>query len=333
MASIQASWRQVIDASDIRRSSQTISLASQDLLIFGGEIEPRQPVDNKHYRVALTGGDKEEVSILEPPSAPSPRVGSASTTVNGKTYLFSGRGGEAMAPIDEKGALQVLDSGNDGKAEWSTLAPANLEAPFPHARSYHAMASDNNDTLYVHAGCPEKGRLADLWAFNIAERQWIQLSDAPGPARGGASIAYLNGRLYRMNGFDGQSEQGFALDIYDVQKNQWSSKTWDGVGGPSPRSVSTLLAVQIGGRDMLVTMFGECDPSSLGHQGAGRMLDDVWAYDVVDEIWRRVDVVGKKPQARGWFAADLLPSKKEVVVHGGLAEDNTRLGDVWTLAF
>ena len=136
-----------------------------------------------------------------------------------------------------------------------------------------------------------------------------------------------------MNGFDGQSEQGFALDIYDVQANQWSSRTWDETGGPSARSVGTLLPVQVGGRDMLVTMFGECDPSSLGHQGAGRMLDDVWAYDVADETWRRVNAEGKKPQSRGWFAADVQRSKKEVVVHGGLAEDNTRLGDVWTLAF
>lgn len=84
---------------------------------------------------------------------------------------------------------------------------------------------------------------------------------------------------------------------------------------------------------MLLTMFGECDPSSLGHQGAGRMLGDVWAYDVADDEWRRVEAEGKVPASRGWFAADRTAGKNGVVVQGGLAEDNTRMGDVWVLAF
>ena len=32
------------------------------------------------------------------------------------------------------------------------------------------------------------------------------------------------------------------------------------------------------GATRLVTLFGESDPSSLGHMGAGKMLADVWAY-------------------------------------------------------
>lgn len=235
-----------------------------------------------------------------------------------------------MAPIEENGVVHVLDTAS---GEWSTLSLRNASESHPEARSYHAMTSDNNGTIYVHAGCPEKGRLSDLWAFDIKACTWRQLADAPGPARGGTSIAFFNGKLYRMNGFDGKHEQGFALDIYDVASNNWSTKTWDTGAGPSPRSVSTLLTIQVPGRDILVTMFGECDPSTLGHQGAGKMLDDVWAYDVADETWMRVVIEGDRPQSRGWFAADALREKNEIVVHGGLAKDNSRIGDVWTLAF
>jgi hypothetical protein len=32
-----------------------------------------------------------------------------------------------------------------------------------------------------------------------------------------------------------------------------------------------------------VTIFGERNPSSLGHAGAGKMFGDVWAYDIAGE--------------------------------------------------
>ena len=331
MASIQASWRQVIDDDSLQRSSQVISMTDEDVLLFGGELKARQPVDNKLYRISLDGAkENPQVDVVQTASAPSPRVGSACTTLEGKTYLFSGRGGEAMAPIEENGALHVFDSQN---AEWSVLTPADPSAPFPQARSYHAMVSDNNDTIFVHAGCPEKGRVSDLWAFRISQRRWTQLADAPAPARGGTSIAYFVGCIYRMNGFDGQNEQGFALDVFDISANIWRTKIWNAGSGPPPRSVSTLLTARISEKDMLVTLFGECDPSNLGHQGAGRMLDDVWAFDLSDNQWLSVEVEGEKPKARGWFASGRMRSENQVVIQGGLAEDNTRIGDVWVLSF
>lgn len=223
-------------------------------------------------------------------------------------------------------------------AEWKSIAPADPAAPFPAARSYHAMANDGNDTLYVHAGCPETGRLADLWAFNVGERAWKRLRAAPAPARGGTSIAQCGGRLYRMNGFDGQREQGGSLDVYDPAEDSWSSVAYpaDGEGGPEARSVGALLALEIDGRESLVTLFGERDPSALGHEGAGKMLGDVWAFDVAGESWRKVEAQGDVPQPRGWFGADVVrgvDGKQAVVVHGGLAEDNSRLGDVWVMRF
>lgn len=235
-----------------------------------------------------------------------------------------------MAPIEERGALHVYSTQTQ---KWSLVQPSDSKAPIPPARSYHAMASNDIDTIFLHAGCPEKGRLSDLWSFNIDSCKWSQHADAPGPARGGTSIAWLDGKLYRMNGFDGNTEQGFALDIYHLTKDSWTTKNWDLQSGPPPRSVSTLLPLHVDGRKLLVTLFGECDPSNLGHQGAGRFLDDIWAYDVDSGTWTRVEADGDTPRSRGWFAADSMPDSNALVVHGGLAEDNSRLGDVWVLAF
>ena len=235
-----------------------------------------------------------------------------------------------MAPLEEHGSLWVLDAITK---EWSQLEPNDPKAPYPQGRSYHCMTSNGIDTLYVHAGCPEKGRLSDLWSFHVDKKAWKRLADAPPPGRGGSSIAYSSGRLYRMNGFDGEIEQGGSLDTYDPLSDGWSTVAYspDGQGGPIARSVCSLLALDIAGQPSLVTLFGESDPSNLGHAGAGKMLSDVWRFDIQSREWQLLDVTGIPPSPRGWFDADVV-SERSIVLSGGLAESNERLDDVWMLS-
>ncbi|PYI01283.1 kelch repeat protein [Aspergillus sclerotiicarbonarius CBS 121057] len=330
-----AVWTKLFSDASIRRSSQTMSVIAGNAYLYGGELQPREPVDSTVYRLAV-GRDcvaDSQISPLTTSSAPQPRVGAASTAINGKVYVFSGRGGIAMAPIEEAGSFWVLDPTPSG---WSQVTPADPQSPYPVGRSYHTLANDGKDTIFLHAGCPEKGRLCDLWAFNIVTRQWRELASAPKPARGGTSIAYAEGKVFRMNGFDGNKEQGGTLDVFDPEKNVWNTITYlaDGISGPSARSVSCLLSLHISGKPCLVTMFGEHDPSSLGHQGAGKMLADAWIFDIESQKWTKIEVDNEDvPQGRGWFDADVISgaSQPSIVVHGGLAESNDRLGDVWRL--
>lgn len=257
--------------------------------------------------------------------------------LNGKFYLFSGRGGTDMAPIEENGAVWSFDPAS---SSWSIIKPADSSKSYPPARSYHCSASDGINTVFIHAGCPEKGRLSDLWKFDIPSQTWTQAPDAPAPQRGGTSIAYSGGKLYRMNGFDGTTEQGGSIDIFDIATNTWSSETFkaDGNDGPEPRSVCVLLPVRLAQKDKLLTLFGERDPSSLGHAGAGKMLEDVWAYDIQENWWTKLDPTGNDgtPDPRGWFDADVVKAEAgndSVVLHGGLGENNERLTDVWMLSF
>jgi hypothetical protein len=101
-----------------------------------------------------------------------------------------------------------------------------------------------------------------------------------------------------MNGFDGEAEQGGSLDVYDATNNTWPSQLYsaDGVSGPTPRSVSAFLTLVVGGKPSLVTLFGERDPSSLGHQGAGKMLRDIWIYDMDSATWSEVATKGLMPR-------------------------------------
>ncbi|KAL6236488.1 hypothetical protein BDW75DRAFT_206545 [Aspergillus navahoensis] len=333
---VHAGWRKLLSNASIQRSSQTLSVVGTNAFVYGGELRPREPVDSAVYRISIgsDGVSKNAIATISGlPNSPPPRVGSASTTVGGKIYIFSGRGGTAMAPIEEDGAFWVFDP-SAGNGEWSRIQPADSQAPSPVGRSYHALTNDGKETIFLHAGCPEKGRLRDLWAFDLKSGKWTELPQAPGPERGGTSIAYTDGKIYRMNGFDGKTEQGGALDVFDVENRTWKTIEYsaDGANGPSPRSVSCLLALGINGKPSLVTMFGEHDPSSLGHQGAGKMLSDVWAFDIESERWNKVIAEGESPPSRGWFDADVL-DRSSIVLQGGLAESNERLGDAWLLEF
>ena len=238
-----------------------------------------------------------------------------------------------MAPIDEHGSFWVLDP---SLQMWRTLEPAS--DVYSEPRSYHCLTNDGLDCIYLHGGCPEKGRLSDLWMFSLSTRRWTQLMSAPDPPRGGASLAFVHGKIYRMNGFDGKIEQGGHLDVFDPDVNNWTALSYDadGSSGPSARSVAGLVPVRVCDRTYLVTLFGESHPSSLGHQGAGTMLSDVWAFSLEEKRWKEVcSDATSLPEARGWFDADAVIAygKEGVLVVGGLGESNVRLDDAWLMNF
>ncbi|KAJ7243911.1 kelch repeat protein [Mycena haematopus] len=337
MSKVLAQWKLVASAAGLQRSSQAFSVIGSRGYVFGGELRPREPRDSAIHLIDLqNAGHNTSIETIERDPRPTPRVGSASAVLGEQMFLFSGRGGVAMAPIEEHGAIWNFAPKT---ASWTPIQPSDPAAPYPPARSYHCSTSDGKSKLFVHAGCPESGRLSDLWAFDTAASAWTQLAPAPAPPRGGTSMAYLDGKVYRMGGFDGTHELGGQIDIYDVAADAWSTHAFepDGVNGPGPRSVAALLALKVKGKMSLVTLFGERDPSSLGHQGAGKMLRDVWLWQVESRTWSQVvPGEGEAPAARGWFAADVLKQGGDtdaVVVQGGLGETNDRLDDLWLLAF
>ena len=344
MSTIKGTWKCVASQVEpLQRSSQCLSVIKDTAYVFGGELKPREPRDNTVYALALEAAGasgNEQVETINAPDAPTSRVGGAATAVGSKIYYFGGRGGVSMTCLQSKGSFDVYDTTSKS---WSVVSPAEKCSadPYPEDRSYHSLTSDGDQTIYLHAGCPAEGRLNDLWAFNISTRRWKQLASAPGGGRGGTSIAFASSeKLFRINGFDGNTEQGGSIDIYDPVQDKWSSTEYkpDGVDGPESRSVAAFVPITTRtGRELLVTMFGEGAPSDLGHAGAGRMFADVWAWDVSAEQWYRVEIEdqGSSPLPRGWFDADVWKAADgkgdRVVVHGGLHDDNRRLDDVWML--
>ena len=416
---LKATWKRIPTDTILPRSSHSLSIIKSKAYIFGGEQQPREPVDNHVHVFSLQSANDDEVdyqiirskATTNDGAVPCPRVGHTAGVVDDRIYVFGGRGGKAMKPLEENGRVWVFDTKMN---QWSYLDPAK-DSPYPAARSYHASTStehpvntsqekavqeetkidqivntlgtttsgfDDHGTIFIHGGCPASGRVSDVWAFDVASRLWSQFPDAPGPARGGPSLTLSRERLYRFGGFDGEKELGGSIQFLRITESTFDDKggkgelavapltgQWESVeppaGTPMPgnRSVAGLQHVTTGqGRQYVLLFLGERDPSSSGHEAAGKFWDDVWSFQIQPErmtaaslkdttrqligaktaegTWARVDVPESSmsgdtehPGQRGWFASahgqDLDPCS--VVLWGGVLGDNSRAGDGWIL--
>jgi hypothetical protein len=434
---LKAKWHK-ISAPSIPRSSHTLSVVSGRAYLFGGEVSPREPVDNDMHIIVLPSATVVEADYKTVPArgieVPEKRVGHTAAVIGERIFVFGGRGGKDMKPLEENGRVWVYDTRTD---VWSFLDPMP-GTPFPEARSYHASAAfpkpdpspdaetapsnpateepkvgaitegarevseKGYGTLFIHAGCPNSGRANDIWGFDIRSKTWKEFPSAPGKPRGGTSLAVSKNRIFRFGGFNGEGEEGDQVDFLELsvdtiddftgvaqgevalvaKGDRWQSLAFEGgsdaniaapgkLGGkrllPGRRSVAGLQTITTGmGREYLVLLLGERDPSSQGHDGAGKFWGDVWAFQIPPEgmtgsslkdatwqalgketgegFWSEVyaqdaegnegdDVRHLVPGERGWFGSAALGDLdvSGVMVWGGLNGKNEREDDGWIL--
>ncbi|MCJ1438583.1 hypothetical protein MMC27_007973 [Xylographa pallens] len=321
---LKAKFHRVPTSNNLPRSSHSLSIIKGRAYIFGGEVQPRKPVDNNVdiYTLPSSTVIEADYKCVAAKShdaegeVPAPRVGHTAVAIADRIYVFGGRGGADMKPLEEEGRVWVFDTISN---TWSYLNPLSGN-PYPEARSYHAAVAsihplpckkdhtinavgspddEAHGTIFVHGGCPASGRLADVWAFDVAARTWMRYADAPGASRGGPCLTFTQNRLYRFGGFDGEHEIGGHVDYLEVAVNtfndkggqgelsvfassQWKTISFpEGMQSPGNRSVAGLHPITTGqGRNYLLLFLGERDPSSKGHEGAGMFWDDVWSFQL-----------------------------------------------------
>ncbi|RDL37650.1 Uncharacterized protein BP5553_05083 [Venustampulla echinocandica] len=273
----------------------------------------------------------------------------------------------------------------------SVFIDQGLETPPPGTIAEGAKTDEDlggYGTLFIHAGCLSSGRVNDLWGFDVMSRTWKQYPDAPGNPRGGTSIAVSKQRIFRYGGFNDEGEQGGKLDFLELELQTFTDKGGVGELGlsarggwttldfkeenmhcPGNRSVAGLQTINTGmGREYLILMFGERDPSTQGHEGAGKFWNDVWAFqcpplgmtaasltdatlqalgrETGEGLWSQVDISDAEgvegeevhnlvPRERGWFASSSLGDMDAggVVLWGGLNGKNEREDNGWILTF
>ncbi|KAF9421780.1 hypothetical protein BGZ76_003938 [Entomortierella beljakovae] len=321
----------------LARSSHGLAVVENKAYIFGGELQPRIPVDANLYVYDLQDNSINVISPSE--STPSPRVGATLSAIGNKIYLYGGRGGKDMNPLES--TLYAFDTISQ---KWEVIEVKNGDVPEP--RSYHAMTASNSE-IFVFGGCPSKGRLNDLHQFTISTGAWTTLPTPPITPRGGAAMTYHDNKVYVHGGFNGQEQSD--LVIYNIPSGEWT-QTIPSPNTPVPGARSVHAIVPITAKDSesdrLLILFGEGDPSALGHAGAGNFWGDIWTVTLPKALnhapgssllvnYEKIALEGYQgnsesiPCPRGWFPAHSWNDK--VIVSGGLSSTNERLSDLYLL--
>ncbi|KAG8418334.1 hypothetical protein J3458_005754 [Metarhizium acridum] len=266
-AAAQGTWQR-IDIPALPRSSHSVNVVSGSAYIFGGEMEPRQPVDNDMHIIRLPsssagadyhrvearaaapeqtttnldeaaleeGGEegegpegkgKETATDARPGlgGVPAPRVGHATAVIGSRIFLFGGRGGPDMKPLDEAGRVWVYDTRSHA---WSHLDPApavrgGAIVPQPGPRSHHcATASDRPRDFPVPA--PGRPRTWRQWALGDTSRTGIPQDPVVGCVAEQAvdheSDGY--GTLFVHAGCLAGGDRTSDLWAFDVRSRTWT---------------------------------------------------------------------------------------------------------------
>lgn len=322
---VKATWER-IDVPPIPRSSHSINIVAGNAYIFGGEINPRDPVDNDMHVIVLpfssAGADCYKVkakaapkpeppvipTVVEPANedeeskekdlsevplaspaqegedeapassskgkepagssfdssslgdVPAPRVGHASAVIGTRIFIFGGRGGPDMKPLEEGGRVWVFDTKTH---LWSYLDPylptsdphspafADKRQHYPAPRSYHAAAGVDQPREF----------------FGTSRRTTAPRPGAPGPGPGGRGLKRT------------------------TTWTEWAQGDSDVVGTPQRPIVGNVAN---NSRDEDDEGFG----TFIVHGGCfteGR-ANDTWAFDVHSRVWQELPSAPGKPR-------------------------------------
>lgn len=139
--------------------------------------EKPQPLDE----VPLEGGPSEpkgkgpagpERPILG--DVPAPRVGHATAVVGSRIFMFGGRGGPDMTPLEEAGRVWVFDTRDHN---WSYLDPApavkgGAIIPHPAPRSYHCATATDRPRDFAQPR-PKQPETWQQWALGDTSKTGI----------------------------------------------------------------------------------------------------------------------------------------------------------------
>lgn len=304
------------------RSSHAIAVVGHKVYAFGGEFSPRVPVDNQLHVFNLPDQTWSVIADAKG-DTPPPRVGVTMASIGHTIYVFGGRDA-THKELDDLYSFDTLTT------TWTHHR--RLSGPGPPHRSYHSMTADHTaGRVYVFGGCGNAGRLNDLWAYDVVDNKWIQF---PLPAgedsckpRGGPGLAAVDGKIWVVYGFSGVELDD--VHCFDPNPNggggRWVEVETKG-DKPTPRSVFSTLVL---GKYIFICG-GEIDPSDLGHLGAGKFSQDVFALDTDTLVWKRLEDAGSAgPSPRGWSAFAAAGEEAGLLVYGGNSPTNERLDDIF----
>ncbi|PKI33704.1 nitrile-specifier protein 5 isoform X2 [Punica granatum] len=171
------------------------------------------------------------------------------------------------------------------KGEWVKLDQKGIG---PGARSSHAIAVVGQK-VYAFGGefTPRVPVDNQLYVFDLGDLTWSLASatgDVP-PPRVGVTMAAAGATIYVFGGRDATHKELCELYSFDSCTNRWTLLS-SGEAGPAHRSYHSMTA---DGRHVYI--FGGC--------GVAGRLNDLWAFDVVNQKWAQYPSPGENCKGRG----------------------------------
>ena len=173
-----AHWFSLSKTPFLARSSHCVAVTKSGILIvYGGELKPRTPIDtgvgydttprgslhvfdlakgllSQGWRM-LTPGAAPGADADQTESPPEPRVGATTVWLNDALYLWGGRGGQDMTPLGArqagvwKATIRAAE-GPQQSVRWERIAATN-EDQAPEPRSYHVSVPHGVSMIAFHS--------------------------------------------------------------------------------------------------------------------------------------------------------------------------------------
>mmetsp|Transcript_15066 Transcript_15066/g.22790 ORF Transcript_15066/g.22790 Transcript_15066/m.22790 type:complete len:1178 (+) Transcript_15066:3-3536(+) len=184
----------------------------------------------------------------------------------------------------------------------------------PENLCFHASCSYKK-TIYTFGGGTDSFCTSHVWAFDTQTMCWSKLKCTPAergltprPRCRHTATCTEDGRIFILGG---RGAQGLVYgDMWEfiISTRKWRCVEAGG-DGPSPRFGHTATYFP---KTQGIIVFGGAGPF------AQVLPMDLYVYSVKEEMWRRVQPAGLKPQPRLHHTATLIPKSNQVILIGGV---------------
>ncbi|KAK5992347.1 hypothetical protein PT974_05751 [Cladobotryum mycophilum] len=249
------------------QSPETAETKSDDSGETKSDTKSETSSDSRNgSRTRSKGKGKERALDVRPilDNLPAPRVGHATATIGARIFVYGGRGGPDMKPLDEGGRVWIFDTRS---RTWSYLDPVpavkgGAIIPHPAPRSYHCATATDRPRDFAPPP-PKKAETWQEWALGDTSKTGIPQDPIVGHVAEDAvdeeSIGY--GTFFVHGGCLVNGDRTNDLWGFDVRSRTWTEFP----AAPSPARGGSSICVsksrlyRFGGYDGQKELGGQLD--------------------------------------------------------------------------
>ncbi|OMJ78650.1 hypothetical protein SteCoe_21492 [Stentor coeruleus] len=270
------------------------------LYIFGGRNSMNK-LSSSIFTISLS---TRNVTKISPMTRPCKRSGSSLISYNNILVLFGGKDNLGNFLND----VWVFDT---ELMSW-TLIP--IQGNKPGKRSGHCAEVIEN-LMIVYGGSGPSIYYSDMWIYNIAKCHWILMCFNKKLNNGyllygrqNAASASFESKMFIFGGISENSKLNNELIKFEIKS--FCDVNCSVVGQkslkPLERQCSTL------------TFTSNTKLFLIGGESTTGILNDIWLYDLVKDVWEEVNTFSKIKTGLGHCANFI---RNEIIVFGGISSD------------